>query len=39
MIVRLEEPSSSTFAAETAVPLWMDIASELVNYYSIPSDF
>lgn len=39
MIVRLEEPTSSTFAAETAVPLWMDIASELINYYSIPSDF
>lgn len=39
MIVRLEEPSSSTFAAETAVPLWMDTASELVNYYNIPTDF
>jgi cell division protein FtsI (penicillin-binding protein 3) len=39
MIVRLEEPSSSTFAAETAVPLWMETASELVNYYNIPTDF
>jgi cell division protein FtsI/penicillin-binding protein 2 len=39
MIVRLEKPTSSTFAAETAVPLWMDIASDLVNYYNIPADF
>lgn len=39
MIVRLEEPSSSTFAAETAVPLWMETASDLVNYYNIPTDF
>jgi len=39
MIVRLEEPTSSTFAAETAVPLWMETASELVNYYNIPTDF
>jgi len=39
MLVRLEEPTSSTFAAETAVPLWMDAASDLINYYSIPTDF
>jgi cell division protein FtsI/penicillin-binding protein 2 len=39
MLVRLEEPSSSTFAAETAVPLWMETATELINYYNIPSDF
>ncbi len=39
MIVRLEEPTSSTFAAETAVPLWMETASELINYYNIPTDF
>jgi len=39
MIVRLEEPSTSTYAAETAVPLWMNTASELINYYNIPADF
>ncbi len=38
MIVRLEEPQSSIFAAETAVPLWMEIASELVKYYGIAPD-
>lgn len=38
MIVRLEEPSSSTYAAETALPLWMDIASELATFMNIPPD-
>ncbi|MFC1722147.1 peptidoglycan D,D-transpeptidase FtsI family protein, partial [Patescibacteria group bacterium] len=36
MIVKLEEPQSSVYAAETAVPLWMDIADELVKYYGVP---
>ena len=36
MIVKLEEPHTSTYAAETAVPLWMDLASELVVYYGVP---
>jgi len=38
MIVKLEEPHSSIYAAETAVPLWMDIASELIKYYGIAPD-
>ncbi len=38
MIVKLEEPSSSIYAAETAVPLWMGITEELVKYYGIPAD-
>jgi len=38
MIVRLEEPSSSTYAAETALPLWMDTAQEIANFMNIPSD-
>lgn len=38
MIVKLEKPTSSTYAAETAVPLWMDIARELVKLYGIPTD-
>ena len=33
MIVRLNQPTSSVFAAETAVPLWMDIAKDLLVYY------
>src|SRR3989344_5030146 len=38
MIVRLEQPTNSIFAAETAVPLWMSIAEELANYYGITPD-
>ncbi len=38
MIVKLEEPKASIYAAETSVPLWMDIATELVKYYGLPPD-
>ena len=38
MIVKLEEPQASIYASETAVPLWMDITTELVKYYGIPPD-
>lgn len=38
MIVKLREPQTSIYAAETAVPLWMEIAGELAKYYSIPPD-
>ncbi len=38
MIVRLEEPTKSIFAAETAVPLWMTIFRELALLYKIPPD-
>ncbi|HXK52709.1 MAG TPA: penicillin-binding protein 2 [bacterium] len=38
MLVKLQEPSSSTYASETAVPLWMQIANDLVNYYGIAPD-
>ena len=38
MIVKLEEPQTSIYAAETAVPLWMDIADALIKYYGIPAD-
>lgn len=38
MIVRLDRPSSSVYAAETAVPLWMDIAKDLINFYGIYPD-
>jgi stage V sporulation protein D (sporulation-specific penicillin-binding protein) len=39
MIVRLEEPTSSVYASETAVPLWMDITRDLVKYYGVPPDY
>lgn len=38
MIVKLEEPKASIYAAETAVPLWMDIAEDLIKYFGIPPD-
>jgi cell division protein FtsI/penicillin-binding protein 2 len=38
MIVKLNEPTTSTYAAETAVPLWMDIANDLIKYYGLPPD-
>lgn len=39
MIVRLTEPASSPWAAETAAPLFFDIAKELFAYYGIsPSE-
>ncbi len=38
MIVRLVEPKESPYAAETAVPLWMEIASELVKFYGLAPD-
>jgi stage V sporulation protein D (sporulation-specific penicillin-binding protein) len=38
MIVRLNQPSASYFASETAVPLWMKITEDLVKYYGIPPD-
>ena len=38
MLVKLERPSASVFAAETAVPLWMDLARQLASYYAIPPD-
>jgi len=38
MIVKLDRPSSSVYASETAVPLWMGIADSLIKYYGIPPD-
>lgn len=38
MLVRLSEPSASIYAAETAVPLWMEITKNLVTYFGIPPD-
>lgn len=39
MLVKLEEPTwPSGYAAETAVPVWMDIAEDLAAYYSLAPD-
>lgn len=38
MLVKLSQPVSSIYAAETAVPLWMDLTQELVTYFGIPPD-
>lgn len=39
MLLRLEEPTSSVYAAETAVPLWMEVAEQLAAYWGIPPDY
>jgi stage V sporulation protein D (sporulation-specific penicillin-binding protein) len=36
MLVILEKPTSSIYAAETAAPLFFDIAADLLNYYNVP---
>lgn len=38
MLVTLREPSSSPWGAETAAPLWFEIAKELFVYYGIMPD-
>lgn len=38
MLVKLSQPSTSIYAAETSVPLWMDITKDLVTYIGIPPD-
>jgi len=38
MIVKLQEPRTKIFASESAVPLWMDIATELTKYYGLAPD-
>lgn len=35
MLVTLREPTSSPWGAETAAPLWFDIAKEFFTYYGI----
>lgn len=36
MLVVLEKPTSSIYAAETAAPMFFDIARDLLTYYGIP---
>ena len=38
MLVKLEEPKTSIYASETAVPVWMDVSESLAAYYRIPPD-
>lgn len=36
MLVILDKPTSSIYAAETAAPLFFDIAKDILSYYGIP---
>lgn len=36
MLVILNKPTTSIYAAETAAPIFFDIAEDLLNYYGIP---
>jgi len=36
MLVILEKPTTSIYAADTAAPLFFDVARNLLNYYGIP---
>lgn len=36
MLVILDKPATSIYAAETAAPIFFDIAADLLNYYGIP---
>jgi cell division protein FtsI/penicillin-binding protein 2 len=36
MLVILEKPTTSIYAAETAAPVFFDIAADLLSYYGIP---
>ena len=38
MLVKLGQPKTSPYAAETAVPLWMDLAHDLIRQYGIQPD-
>lgn len=38
MIVRLKEPTTSIYAAETAVPLWMALLDDIAEYYGVMPD-
>ncbi|MBU1110733.1 penicillin-binding protein 2 [Patescibacteria group bacterium] len=35
LLVKLEEPSTSTYSADTAVPLWLEMAKDLIIYFGI----
>lgn len=38
MLVKLEKPSSSVYASETAVPVWMEVSEGIATYLSLPPD-
>lgn len=35
LLVRLHKPKTSTYSAETAVPLWLSMSKELITYFGI----
>lgn len=36
LLVRLNQPRTSTFSADTAVPVWLKMTRELITYFGIP---
>ncbi len=38
LMVKLEKPSTSVYAAETAVPLWMSMIEDIIAYYGFSPD-
>jgi len=38
MLIRLEEPSTSTYSANTVVPIWMETVKHLMAYFNIPPE-
>lgn len=36
LLVRLNQPRTSTFSADTAVPIWLRMTRELITYFGIP---
>lgn len=36
LLVRLNQPRTSTFSADTAVPAWLKMTRELITYFGIP---
>ncbi len=38
ILVKLNRPKTSPYASETAVPIWMEVANEIIKYYGIAPD-
>jgi cell division protein FtsI/penicillin-binding protein 2 len=38
ILVKLNRPKTSPYASETAVPVWMEVANEIIKYYGIAPD-
>lgn len=38
LLVKLEEPTASMYASDTAVPLWVEMMEEIALFYGLPPD-